>query len=302
MSGPPDRPMVSARRIGGANAAASATSAAPAAGGLSGQAWLLRIFAFLFIWPLAIRLMGFNGPAALALVIGIVLLFAGSELVKRGLAAEAALRGRTLAQAPKIPQKFLGSVSAGLGAAAIAMGAVPGGAILAIIQGGLVYFGCRLAYGSDAKTDRDALAKAAKSAGLAPADVLSTLDEAYAKVKQVEAMAGQVHSRELVARLQRITAQARGVLAQIERDPRDISRARRFLVTYLDGTRDVVTKYVAQQKDVADTPLGDSFRKLLDTIEQVFVEQEQVLKSDDKLDLEVQLEVLETQLRREGIH
>ena len=42
--------------------------------------------------------------------------------------------------------------------------------------------------------------------------------------------------------------------------------------------------------------------RVLTTIEQVFAEQEEVLKQDDKLDLEVQIEVLETQLRREGVH
>ena len=41
---------------------------------------------------------------------------------------------------------------------------------------------------------------------------------------------------------------------------------------------------------------------MLETVEQVFIEQEELLKRDERLDLEVQLEVLETQLRREGVH
>ena len=73
-------------------------------------------------------------------------------------------------------------------------------------------------------------------------------------------------------------------------------------MTYLDGTRDVVAKYVEQQQDLADTQLSDSFRNVLVTIEQVFAEQEEVLKRDERLDLEVKLEVLETQLKREGVH
>ena len=87
----------------------------------------------------------------------------------------------------------------------------------------------------------------------------------------------------------------------MQRDPRDLSRARRFLATYLDGTRDVVRKYAAQQRDLADTPLGESFRRVLTTIEQVFLEQEEVLKRHEALDLDVQIEVLETQLKREGV-
>jgi hypothetical protein len=102
--------------------------------------------------------------------------------------------------------------------------------------------------------------------------------------------------------MQRITDQARVVLGQLETDPKDLPRARRFLVTYLDGTRDVVAKYAAQQHDLADTPLAENFRRVLTTIEQVFKEQEEVLKQDDKTDLEIQIEVLETQLKREGVH
>jgi hypothetical protein len=37
-------------------------------------------------------------------------------------------------------------------------------------------------------------------------------------------------------------------------------------------------------------------------VEEVFTEQEELLRRDDQLDLEVQIEVLETQLKREGVH
>ena len=111
-----------------------------------------------------------------------------------------------------------------------------------------------------------------------------------------------LHSRELKTRLDRICQRARTILAQLEQDPKNLTRARRFLVTYLDGTRDVVAKYAAQQRDLDETVLAENFRRVLTTIEQVFAEQEEVLKQDDKLDLEVQIEVLETQLKREGVH
>ena len=91
------------------------------------------------------------------------------------------------------------------------------------------------------------------------------------------------------------------MLAQIEKDPSDLRRARRFLVTYLDGTRDVVRKYQEQQQDLADTELAESFRHVLDTVERVFAEQEDVLKRNETMDLEVQIEVLRTQLEREGV-
>ena len=61
-------------------------------------------------------------------------------------------------------------------------------------------------------------------------------------------------------------------------------------------------KYREQQIDVAGSELADNFRHVLETVERVFIEQQDVLKKDDSLDLEVQIEVLKTQLEKEGVH
>lgn len=132
--------------------------------------------------------------------------------------------------------------------------------------------------------------------------MIEAITEAEAKLREIEQTAGRLHNRELTGRLGRIVDQARRVLAQIEKDPSDLRRARRFLVTYLDGTRDVVRKYTEQQQDLAETELADNFRHVLETVEQVFTEQEEVLKRNETMDLEVQIEVLRTQLEREGVH
>jgi hypothetical protein len=292
-------PRPSSRRIGGAS------PPAPIGGPFGAgprRAWIPKIFAFLFLWPLAIRLMGFDGGPALALAVGIGLFWLASMLIERGFAAEAELAGRRLAKAPTLPGKLAGSIAAAAAAATIGLFATPGGPLLAAVYAGLTFLGCRLAYGADPRTDRDAVAEAAGRAGMRPAEVLGVLEEANGKIRGIEQAAAQLRSRELQERIARIAARARAVLAELEKDPRDIARARRFLVTYLDGTRDVIAKFAEQQHEVANTPLGDNFRRLLDTIEQVFAEQVEVLKRDDKLDLEVKLEVLETQLRREGVH
>lgn len=295
-------PRPTSRRIGGA-------SGPPAPAGAGGtfalaprRAWILKIFAVLFLWPLVIRLLGFDGLPAVAIVVGIGLFWLASMLIERGFAAEAELAGRRLAQAPKLPGKLLGACAAAAAAAIIGLFATPGGPLLAAVYAGLTFLGCRLAYGSDPRTDRDAVAQAAGRAGMKPAEVLAVLDEANGKIRGIEEAAARLRSRELQERIARIAGKARLVLAELEKDPKDIARARRFLVTYLDGTRDVIAKYAEQQHEVAGTALGENFRRVLDTIEKVFEEQVEVLKRDDRLDLEVQLEVLETQLRREGVH
>ena len=91
------------------------------------------------------------------------------------------------------------------------------------------------------------------------------------------------------------------MLSLVERKPDDLVRAQRFFATYLDGTREVVSRYAARQRDLADTPLAEHFRRVLSTVEEVFAEQEDVLLRDEQQDLEVKIEVLETQMRREGV-
>lgn len=273
-------------------------------------AWTLRLLPLLLVPPMLTALLaGRAGPAA-AGIGAMAAMWLASGLMRRGLAAEADYQAREIAKAPRPPLKLTASA---IYAAAIFVFALWGsagglfglgagtsvGAALLFAALGLV--GCLMAYGTDPTRDKGVAPEITSRSGVRTEQVVAAVAEAEAKIRDIEAAAAGLHGLELKSRLRRIVEQARAVLRQIERDPRDLARARRFLVTYLDGTRDVVRKYAAQQHDVADTPLADSFRRVLTTIEQVFLEQEEVLKRNDRLDLDVQIEVLETQLKREGV-
>ena len=171
---------------------------------------------------------------------------------------------------------------------------------MTLLYGALVAGACVFTYGLDPRADRAALEAAASKAGVSK-DVIEALEEAHRKVRGIED-AAQGCTR--VSSRPAWTGSASGPdhPGPARAGPKILTRARRFLVTYLDGTRDVVAKYAAQQRDLDETVLAENFRRVLTTIEQVFAEQEEVLKQDDKLDLEVQIEVLETQLKREGVH
>ena len=69
---------------------------------------------------------------------------------------------------------------------------------------------------------------------------------------------------------------------------------------YLERFEDRVVM-VSLTLAAGDTALAENFRHVLDTIERVFAEQEDVLKRNETMDLEVQIEVLRTQLEREGV-
>ncbi len=287
-----------ARRMGGGNLG---TGSAPAFRVAPVRGWLLKVWAGLFGWPLFLAMVRGNFRDTLALGVAIVLLWVGGNLIARGSREAFENEGRPLTRNPT-PRRLLGAIAAGAAAFAVSFGVADDGMGMALLFAAITGGGCVLAYGLDPRLDRGVLEAAAKRAGVNSRDVIAAIEEAQRKVEGIEEAAQGLHSRELKSRLDRICRQAYTILGQLEQDPKNLSRARRFLVTYLDGTRDVVTQYAAQQRDLADTPLAENFRRVLTTVEQVFAEQEEVLKQDDKLNLEVQIEVLETQLKREGVH
>jgi hypothetical protein len=284
-----------ARRVSSRDIAAQAAEDRPR------RAWTLRIAPFLLGVPLVTNLLAGDVAQIVALAAGLVLLLGAGALVEAGLAQEADYHARAIAKAPRPPRKLLGAALTG---AALLVGAWWGaatGPALAVVLGAAGAIGCGLAYGLDPRQDKGLAPDLARKAGLKTEQVIEAITEAEAKLREIEQSAARLHNRELTERLGRIVAQARAVLAQIEQDPADLRRARRFLVTYLDGTRDVVRKYSQQQQDIGGTELAANFRHVLETVERVFAEQEEVLKRNETMDLEVQIEVLRTQLEREGV-
>jgi 5-bromo-4-chloroindolyl phosphate hydrolysis protein len=274
---------------------------APPARGGSRRAWLLRTAPIMLAVPLVWGLVSGNLTDVVALAVGLAVIYLGTGLVESGLAKEADYETRELAKAPRPPCKLLGAIAIGIGVLVSSLGATGAGLPLSLLLAAVAGAGCLMAYGMDPTRDKGLAPELARRAGVKTEQVIEAVTEAEAKLREIERLAGGLHNRELTDRLGQIVAQARVVLAQIEKDPSDLRRARRFLVTYLDGTRDVVRKYTDQQQDLAETELAANFRHVLETVERVFTEQEQVLKRNETMDLEVQIEVLRTQLEREGV-
>lgn len=286
-----------ARRIGSRVESSSGGVGWPA----TRQPWSLHVATFFAVGPLLAGLVLGDVGRALGGLGAIAALQVAAQLIRRGRAAEAEYAVRAITRAPR-PLKLMGHGLVAIAACSLAWIGAGQPLILGLVAGGLMGFASILAYGLDPRTAKGLDAAKAERAGLKTEAILEALEEARGKVRAIQAEARQLHSRELKERLGRIVRSAEGVLAQIERDPRDLRRARRFLVTYLDGTRDVVAGYRAQQQDLAETPLAANFRHVLETVEKVFAEQQEILKRNETLDLEVQIDVLKTQLEREGVH
>jgi hypothetical protein len=260
--------------------------------------WGLRLLPVVFVPP-ALAVLVAGRPVALsALVVGAGLLGLAGVLIRRGLDATATYERRRIAAAPP-PFRLAGALAVGLAFLVVAWFAAGYGPLMGVVLGVLGVAASAVAYGLDPRGAKGL--DAATASGVRPERVLAAMREAEAKLADITTSAGALKNRELRAHLDRIVAQARAALDEIARDPGDLDRARRFLNTYLDGTRDVVRDYARREADFADTPLATNFKTVLATIERVFAAQVDHLRRDEALDLDVAIEVLNTQLTKEGV-
>ncbi len=221
--------------------------------------------------------------------------YTGAGLVRKGLIQELILKQRRHIANRPTPFKLLGSalVSAATFATAWLLGDVSVFESLGYAAGALG--GSLLLYGLDAQPKTVATTVADQP------DVVKALAQAEQKILRIEEANQGINCVELTDRLNRITDKAREVVDVLAEKPDKLRRARRFLSTYLDGAEKVADGYARTHSRTQSQELDDNFRQVLVTIEDVFQEQYDKLLEDDVLDLDVQIEVLQTQLEREGV-
>lgn len=270
-----------------------------------GRAWIPVLkTAALFVLPgplvVAALVDLFSGNLARLLLTGggLACLWLAGTLTFRALVAEARYFLGQLLDPPRIPLKAVSLVltACGAGLAAIAGGhSVAGALVFAALAGG----GYRALYGRDPKARR---IEVTPVAGVDVAAVSAQLKQAYGRLQGIEAAAGEIAVPEFGQRLERIAAIGRQILAEIEHDPRDAARARKFLNLYLDSAERVTVQYARTHRQVRNRPLEDNFRQLLIDMETIFSAQHQKLLEHDALALDVDIEVLNARLKREGVH
>jgi 5-bromo-4-chloroindolyl phosphate hydrolysis protein len=224
-------------------------------------------------------------------------LWGAAMLAGRGLAAEARYFLGERADPPAAPLKLLsaGLTAAGAALTAVAGGHTPAGALVfaGIAAGGHVAF-----YGLDVRRPRITVAAVD---GIDRAAVTLQLKQAYGRLRGIETAAGVIPVAEFRERLARITAIGRSILGEIERDPAEAGRARRFLNLYLDSAERVTVEYARTHRGLRAQPLEQRFRDLLTDMESTFETQHRKLLERDLVSLEVDIEVLNARLTRDGL-
>jgi hypothetical protein len=238
--------------------------------------------------PLALKAVGalwrgdINGMVAASALLAV--LYGGAWLTRRGL-----MHAKHRPNHIPFPFRSAGAVAVSLGTFATALFA--GYEAFGAGAFGLVaLFGFYLAYGFDRRTrlsEDDEIAQA--------------LEAAYAKLEKLASAGRALPTHDLRDQLGRIVGWGERILERIADDPEDFRRARKFLNVYLDGAQQVTQKFARRQDGTVPRQLEASYRTLLGDMEAVCEEQYRRLENDDIVDLDIQMEVLTTRLKREGV-
>jgi 5-bromo-4-chloroindolyl phosphate hydrolysis protein len=229
--------------------------------------------------------------------VALAIMLYAAILARKGLAKEAEYNHRKVATAPRYPLKTAAAGLIALATTTVAYFSVDYSLTIAVCFGIGAFVGFYLLYGLDPREE-----KAVKiSHGLTTEDVVRAVDEGRRAIASIEDANSRLNNPELSHRLERITELANKILTAIEEEPRDLRRARKFLTVYLDGAKRVTEGYARLHGNGQVGELEDNFRRVLVTIERVFNEQYARLQENNVLDLDVQIEVLKTQLEQEGV-
>jgi 5-bromo-4-chloroindolyl phosphate hydrolysis protein len=228
---------------------------------------------------------------------GIACFWTAGILTWRGLASEMRYVLGEQIDLNRIPYKLLGALLTAGGAAMSALTAghrVTGAATFAAV--GAVGHLCF--YGLDMRVRRVTVTAVD---GVDVASIADQLEQAHLRLRRIDAAANTIAVPEFRSRLERITAVGREILADIARDPRKATRARRFLNLFLDSTERVTAEYARTHRGIRILPLEENFRKLLFDMERTFSEQQRRLLETDAVALDVEMEVLNARLKQEGV-
>ncbi len=241
----------------------------------------------------------FVQPGAVAVAVNLLagaVLFGGAWLTREGLRAEAAWAERRVARRPAVPRKMLGSVVTGLGVLLAAMTGAAGllpALVYGVIAGALHF----VSFGPDPMRD-----KGVEGVDAFQTDrVARTIEEAEKYLAAMQDAVLRARDREAQTRVAAVAQTARAMFRTVEDDPRDLSRARKYLGVYLMGARDATIKFADLYAATRDAGAKADYLTLLDDLQRGIDSKRETLMLGNRADLDVEIEVLRDRLKQDGL-
>ncbi|MDT8856687.1 5-bromo-4-chloroindolyl phosphate hydrolysis family protein [Paracoccaceae bacterium Fryx2] len=249
----------------------------------------------LFFVPFVFLFSAFRSDPA-GLVLGLAaagLMILAAWLTREGILAQEAWEARRVARRPAFPRKIAGSVL--MGAGLVAGGLMAGQGIVFPLLFGLIGAALHLfAFGPDPLRDK----------GMEGIDTFQTdrvaraVDEAEKHLTAMRAAILRAGDRQMEARVDRFAATARTLFRSVEGDPGDLTAARKYLGVYLMGARDATVKFADLYPRHRDPLVRAKYDALLTDLETNFAARTTALLSNDRTNLDVEIEVLRERLQR----
>jgi len=105
----------------------------------------------------------------------------------------------------------------------------------------------------------------------------------------------------LTRRVDDFTATVGRMVDAVEADPRDLTRARKYLSVYLGGAREATERFAEIYARSQDAAARADYEVLLGDLEKGFHDRTETMLLEDKSALDVEIEVLRDRLAKEGL-
>lgn len=250
----------------------------------------------LFVLPFVFAIKAFfQDPAGLTLhLLAFATLLSAAWMTREGVLAQAAYDARTLAKRPALPRKTFGSLLTGLGLGLASAGTGPEGGVILGALGAALHLG---SFGLDPMRDKtiDGIDQ------YQGARAAQAIIEAERHLADMQAAIQRSGDRHLISRVSQFVKTIRPLFREVENDPRRLSAARRYLGIYLIGARDATVKFADFYARHQDKTARTEYEALLDDLENRIALQRDTLLADDRVALDIEIEVLRERLDREGL-
>lgn len=141
--------------------------------------------------------------------------------------------------------------------------------------------------------------------GVENAEVRAVLKKGFDKQQTLKKLRVKISKRQIREKVNRIVDVVDRIFENLKKDPKDIKAARQFLNYYLDSTITILEKYVQlSMHGAAGSELKTTLEKtesMLDNIEHSFEVQLGKLLSNDVMDLDTEIKLLEKTFKMEGL-
>ena len=254
---------------------------------------LLTLFLVPLFISLLLALIRTDIKAFLLNSITFFLFLAVSRIAQKGFDAEAKYNESIFTKAPKIPYKvYAGYLLAGSTFfASFIAGDKP--FVIALFLSAIALLGYHLFYGTDPKTDK------LENLGDVSAEfVIETITEARGKLDSIRESMTKIKETTLHEKLTLAVNKSETILQTIQEDPKDVRIARKFLIVYIDGIKNVINAYTSIEEEEISPERKEKLNLLMDDVEIRLNKELARLKENNNFDLDVHMDVLQAQIKQ----